>query len=286
MNYERNDYDYTSEIPMPQREKPKNNSGLIAAVSILSSVLVIGIVIVSLFVSGVFSLGDKSQDSAYAPDTSAFNSQAGNLNQESSPTSAGAIETVKPVPVNKYMYVGNCKQSVTLRTGANQNASEIRQVPLADQIYVLEYTNSSFAKVIHNGTEGYIKRDYIVDVRPEIWTYNANDAETQVANSLRAFVSGINTGSTDYVYTYFAGSAVTEEINSHNSIVAVVESEEILSLNCHSVERISASEVTVIRDSVIRVVYKDGSTKDIKEKYRYTLDLSNGMRITKLQNIM
>ncbi len=271
-------FDNTGNIPVQRTEK-KSNTGLIVAVSILSSIVVIGIIFIALFLSGIISFGGDNHD------TTLFNEQSKYSVNQSEPTSADNVEQMKPVPVERYMYVGNCKQSVTLRSGANESYSEIRQVPLADQVYVVEYTNSAYASVIHNGTSGYIKRDYLVNEKPEVWTYNEKDAETQVANALRAFVNGINTGSTDYVYTYFAGNAITEEINSHNTIVSGVESEEILSLNCHSVERISPSEVTVIRDSVIRVVYKDGKVKDIKEKYKYTLDLSNGMRITKIQNV-
>ncbi len=272
-----NDFDNTGNIPA-YREEKKSNTGLIVAVSILSSIVVIGVIFIALFLSGVISFGDGH-------DTTLFNEQSKYMTNHSEPTSADNVEEMKPVPVERYMYVGNCKQSVYLRSGANESYSVIREVPLADQVYVVEYSNSLFAKVIHNGTSGYIKREYIVNEKPEVWTYNEKDAETQVENALRAFVNGINTGSTDYVYTYFAGNAVTEEINSHNSIVSGVESEEILSLDCHSVERISASEVTVIRDSVIRVVYNDGKVKDIKEKYKYTLDLSNGMRITKIQSV-
>lgn len=271
------EFDNTGNIPAYRTDK-KSNTGLVVAVSILSSIVIIGVVFIALFLSGVISFGDGH-------DTTLFNEQSKYMTNQSEPTSANNVEEMKPVPVERYMYVGNCKQSVYLRSGANENYSVIREVPLADQVYVVEYANSLFAKVIHNGTSGYIKRDYLVNEKPEVWTYNERDAETQVENSLRAFVNGINTGSTDYVYTYFAGNAVTEEINSHNSIVSGVESEEILSLDCHSVERISASEVTVIRDSVIRVVYNDGKVKDIKEKYKYTLDLSNGMRITKIQSV-
>lgn len=237
-NYPQNNYVPNNYMPNNYNGKKQGNTGLVVAVSILASVLIIAIVFATLYFTGVISFGGNQTDAW--PDTSGYNDSA--ANPSSSPTSADKIEKVKPVPVEKYMYVGNCKKSVTLRAGASTGAAEIRQVPLADQIYVIEYTNSSFARVVHNGTEGYIMRDYIVTQKPEVWNYNDYDAETQVANSVRAFVNGINTGDTSYVYTYFANSAATQELKSHESIRAVAESEEILSLNCHSVERKSASE--------------------------------------------
>lgn len=65
-----------------------------------------------------------------------------------------------------------------------------------------------------------------------------------------------------------------------------VESEEILSLNCYGGEKISDTAATVIRSSTIRVVYKDGSVKDISEKYKYTVSFSDGkMKITGLEEL-
>lgn len=124
------------------------------------------------------------------------------------------------------------------------------------------------------------------EVKETIWTYDEDDAEDFIENSLYAFVNGINMRSTDYVYTYFSGSEANQEIATHNEIVKVVDSEEILSVDCHSVQRISNSRITVIRDSVIRVYYTDGRVKDIPEKYRYTIDLSSGtMKIVALESV-
>ena len=38
--------------------------------------------------------------------------------------------------------------------------------------------------------------------------------------------------------------------------------------------RVSATQVSVIRDSVIRVLYNDNTVKDITERYKYTVDIS------------
>ncbi len=263
-----------------------NNTGLIVAISIMASVLVMGIIIVILMQTGILSNDNKQNQAVQSVEDTSVSNQNTVQNTpqiESQPSAGNVTETVKPVPVNKTMFVGNCKSSVTLRNAPNVNGAEIRQVPLADEVYVIEYTNSEFAHVTHLGTDGYIGRPYIVEVQPQIWTYSDSDAINQVANSLRAFVNGINTGDTSYIPVYFAGSEADQEYKTNNGIRNTVESEEIISLNCHSVQRISASQVTVIRDSVIRVVYKDGRVKDVSERYKYTLDLSNGMRIIALK---
>lgn len=283
-NEDYNNYDYTQQIPvMKERNTQSSNTGLIVAISILGSIVAIGIILAILFVTGVIS-GKQDDVGGVMPIPPQGNVTEAQTTpaQEAQPTAANATEAAKPVPVGRTMFVGNCKKSVTLRNAPNVNGKEIRQVPLADEVYVIEYTNSEFAHVTHNGTDGYIGRAYIVETQPQIWRYNDSDAIKQVANSVRAFVNGINTGDTSYISTYFAGSEAEQEYKTNNSIRNSVESEELISINCHSVERISASQVTVIRDSVIRVVYKDGSIKDISERYKYTLDLSNGMRIIAL----
>lgn len=124
------------------------------------------------------------------------------------------------------------------------------------------------------------------EVKETIWTYNEYEAEQFIENALYAFVNGINTRSANYIYTYFAGDELQQELASHNEIIKVVDHEELLSVNCHTVERISNSQITVMRDSVIRVYYKDGRIVDIPETYRYTIDLSSGeMKIVEIERM-
>ncbi len=124
------------------------------------------------------------------------------------------------------------------------------------------------------------------EVKETIWTYNEYEAENFIENALYAFVNGINTRSANYIYTYFAGAELQQELAAHNEIIKVVDKEELLSVNCHTVERISNSQITVIRDSVIKVYYKDGRIIDIPETYRYTIELSSGeMKIVEIERM-
>ena len=115
---------------------------------------------------------------------------------------------------------------------------------------------------------------------------DTNAAENFIEGALVSFVNGINTGDTSYIDVYFSSSAADQELKSHKQIRQSVESEEILSLNCYGGEKISDTAATVIRSSTIRVVYKDGSVKDISEKYKYTVSFSDGkMKITGLEEL-
>lgn len=257
----------------PPRNNGGKNTGLIVAVAVLSAVLVIGIVFAILVAADVISFGGKEQtpiQQTQVTDAIGTEEQAHKDEMPAQTTPAAP----QPIPVGATMYVGNCNVSVTLRSAPSTSSSELCQIPLAEEIYVVEYTNDEFARVRYNGTEGYVKRAYIVSVRPQVYSYDSQEAAQLVHNAVVAFVDGVNSNSDAYVSAYYSGSAADEERKSVKSIVEKVISEEIISLNCHSVTRVSATQVSVIRDSVIRVLYKDNTVKDITERYKYTVDIS------------
>lgn len=257
----------------PPRNNGGKNTGLIVAVAVLSAVLVIGIVFAILVAADVISFGGKEQapiQQTQVTDAVGTEEQAHKDETPAQTTPAAP----QPIPVGATMYVGNCNVSVTLRSAPSTSSSELCQIPLAEEIYVVEYTNDEFARVRYNGTEGYVKRAYIVSVRPQVYSYDSQEAAQLVHNAVVAFVDGVNSNSDAYVSAYYSGSAANEERKSVKSIAEKVISEEIISLNCHSVTRVSATQVSVIRDSVIRVLYNDNTVKDISERYKYTVDIS------------
>lgn len=257
----------------PPRNNGGKNTGLIVAVAVLSAVLVIGIVFAILVAADVISFGEKEQtpiQQTQVTDAIGTEEQAHKDETPAQTTPAAP----QPIPVGATMYVGNCNVSVTLRSAPSTSSSELCQIPLAEEIYVVEYTNDEFARVRYNGTEGYVKRAYIVSVRPQVYSYDSQEAAQLVHNAVVAFVDGVNSNSDAYVSAYYSGSAADEERKSVKSIAEKVISEEIISLNCHSVTRVSATQVSVIRDSVIRVLYNDNTVKDITERYKYTVDIS------------
>lgn len=257
----------------PPRNNGGKNTGLIVAVAVLSAVLVIGFVFAILVAADVISFGGKEQtpiQQTQVTDAIGTEEQAHKDETPAQTTPAAP----QPIPVGATMYVGNCNVSVTLRSAPSTSSSELCQIPLAEEIYVVEYTNDEFARVRYNGTEGYVKRAYIVSVRPQVYSYDSQEAAQLVHNAVVAFVDGVNSNSDAYVSAYYSGSAADEERKSVKSIAEKVISEEIISLNCHSVTRVSATQVSVIRDSVIRVLYNDNTVKDITERYKYTVDIS------------
>ena len=266
-NYNPNPYDRNN---MYRR---KSNTGLIVAISVMSVLAAVIIITIILFATNVISPG-KSHNEQDVSTEAQVPAQQENTPPAQQPQTQPQKPAEQSVSVERTMFVGNCNISVTLRTGPAASYPEITQVPLASEIYVIEYTNSDFALVTYNGSRGYIKRNYIVSTRPQVYDYNASAVQNFVHDSILCFVNGVNTGNYDYVSAYFSGSAADQELKSVKSIHDSVSSEEIISLNCHSATRASATQVTVIRDSVIRVTYPDGTVKDVSERYKYTVDIS------------
>ena len=257
--------------------KRKGNTGLIVAISVMSVLAAVIIITIILFATNVISPGRPHSEQAASSEIQEPSQQESTTpaqQPQPQPQPQPQKPAEQPVSVERTMFIGNCNVSVTLRTGPAASYPEITQVPLASEVYVIEYTNSDFALVTYNGSRGYIKRNYIVSSRPQVYDYNASDVQNFVHDSILCFVNGVNTGNYDYVYRYFSGSAADQEMKSVKSIHDSVSSEEVISLNCHSATRASATQVTVIRDSVIRVTYPDGTVKDISERYKYTVDIS------------
>ena len=127
---------------------------------------------------------------------------------------------------------------------------------------------------------------YVINSTPQVWSYDEDDVEDFVEDALEAFVYGINTGNSNYINIYFSGDAAKDELASHKSISAIVQQEILHEVECHSVTRISPSQVTVIRDSLIEVIYNDGTSKNIPERYQYTVDISGkDMKIVGLKSL-
>lgn len=260
-----------------RNNKSGGKTGLIVAVAVLSAIVVIGIVFAILVAADVISFGNK--DSGMTQQTqmteqTAQQEETAKTEEKTAQTTPAVPSEPKPVAVGKTMFIGNCSTSVSLRKTPSTSAADLCQIPLADEIYVVENMNNEFAKVRYNGTEGYVLREYIVPAKPQIYSYDAQAVQRFVSNAVVAFVDGVNSRSTAYVPYYYSGSAAEQESASVESIVKDVISEEIISLNCHSVKRISATQVSVIRDSVIRVLYKSNEVKDLTESYKYTVDIS------------
>lgn len=223
------------------------------------------------------------------------------------PTSAPVTsqnDTQQDNTIKYYMYVANCKQSVTLRSEPDANSSDMMQIPYGSPVGVVDTGANGFYRVSYNGQTGYVSSAYLSNVPPPAKPVQPQPVQPQdnssyaavvspaeveafVDSSLRAFVNGINTGDTTYISWYFTGDEASQERKTHDQIVKSVTNEEIISLNCHSGKILSADKATAVRDSVIRVTYDDGRVKDITEKYLYTVQISGdgSMRITDLEEL-
>ncbi len=147
-----------------------NNTGLIAAISVLSAVVIIGLVVLVLMFTGVLTIGkdDKGSEPTVFPPVAATPAPT----QREVPHVAPQQPTVTPKPENvtvaRNVYVANVDYSIYFRSEPAENdANIICEIPLGTMVGFIENTDSVFAKIKYNGQVGYAKRQYLSDQKPE-----------------------------------------------------------------------------------------------------------------------
>ncbi len=160
-------------------QKPKSNTGLVVAVSILAAVVVIGIAAVILALTGVITFGGKTDTASTA-----------DVQTTEAPTSAptAAVQPQAPAHVennvvSRYVYVVNVKNSIYFRSAPSENDSNIiTEIPLGTQVGFIENVDSVFAKINYNGQIGYAKQQYLADEKPYVSANNTVSYYVYVAN--------------------------------------------------------------------------------------------------------
>ena len=90
-------------------------------------------------------------------------------------------ETAAQTNTTQYItyYVVNCKQSITLRPGADVNSGEICQIPLGAAVSYIESAENGFYKINYNGRNGYALASYLSTTKPSAGTsYTAAPVQT------------------------------------------------------------------------------------------------------------
>ena len=159
-----------------------NKTGLVVALSILSTCLIVVLVLLVLFLTGVISTSPKDDTAAATQQTSTTTAeqapaQAQAQEQEQAPTQAQMpTQTTPPAisgntTVSEYRYVANVKYSIYLRSAPTENDGNIIcEIPLGTQIGYIEATNGVFSKINYNGTIGYSKTEYLSRTKPNLST--------------------------------------------------------------------------------------------------------------------
>ncbi len=132
----------------------KSNTGLIAAISGLSVLLVAVLIFAVLWFSGAIGSSSSSVPA----------SQPMSVPTESQ--SASTDQTPQSQPVT--MYVANVKNSIYFRSAPTEDSSNIIcEIPFGTAVTFLENTDAVFAKISYNGTDGYVKREYLSSTQPQ-----------------------------------------------------------------------------------------------------------------------
>ena len=67
---------------------------------------------------------------------------------------------------NKFYYVSNCEESITLRKAPSTGAEEIMQMPLGAIVQFIESAENGYFKVDYDGVAGYAHSSYLSEEEP------------------------------------------------------------------------------------------------------------------------
>lgn len=142
--------------------KKSSNTGLVIAVAVLGAVIVAAGIFSVLWFSGIINrvIAPKSEDPAA-------------VTQEAQPPVAGVTT----------MYVANVKNSIYFRSSPTEaEANIICEIPLGTPVVFMDNSDAIFAKIIFNGSEGYVKREYLSSSAPQSHSnaQSATDGKTSV----------------------------------------------------------------------------------------------------------
>ena len=147
-------------------QEKRSNTGLIAAISVLSAIIVVGIVFLTLMFTGVLRFGGG--DSAAGITPTAVPAAPTNA---PAPTAAPTAQPAQPENnvISRYVYVANVQNSIYFRSAPAENDSNIiTEIPLGTMVGFIENVDNVFAKINYNGQIGYAKQQYLSSVQPSV----------------------------------------------------------------------------------------------------------------------
>lgn len=159
--------------------KKSGNGGLIALISILSCIIVIGIVVLTLMFTGVISFGGSNQEAASVT-TAAPTPEPAAAVPPAAPAAPPAYQASANTTISSYMYVANVKYSIYFRNAPIENDSNIIcEIPLGTMIGYIEPADGVFSKINYNGSIGYVKTQYLSASSPST-SYSRSNTMTVV----------------------------------------------------------------------------------------------------------
>ena len=152
----------------PPRNSGGKNTGLIIAIAVLSTVLVIVIIFTILIAADVISFGSKEQTPIQQTQvTDAVGTEEQTHKDETPAQTTPAAP--QPISVGAIMYTDYCDEKIAMYKEPSTSSSELLSgIGAGTEIYVVEYTNDEFAKVSYRGKDGYIERKYLVWEKPNL----------------------------------------------------------------------------------------------------------------------
>ena len=192
---------------------------------------------------------------------------------------------VVPEETTVEMFV-DCELEIPMYEEADFDSSIIEEIPAGTSVYVYPEEKNNFTKINYNGIDGYVESKYISVERPYVWEYDENDVKMLVDDALYGFTNAITQKDINLLIKYLDKEALNSAYSIYEDSIKKARREEVLSAEYYDVKRISKTQVTVVRESVIRVYNYSGNVRDVEEKYLTTVEnTGSGMKIIKFENL-
>jgi len=267
-NYTQN---YTPNNNVPNKgKKPKNkkNKVMIVIISILSAVAIAMVCVLAFLVSDMFGKNDEKSEEQQMTDK--------NKDDEKP-----AEDTV----VNDTRYVDS-DTDISLYDGPGTEYMVNVTVPVGEELEITEYTDNGFAKTMYDNWEGYVETEFLSEEKPEMWEYDKTEVGEFVKDVLYGYVDSINEGDFGILSKYLTGEAKEKARSTYETVKKSVDNEEVNSVECYGVERVSKNSVSVVRKSTITIYKKNGEVKEVTEEYLTTVEnTSSGMKVKEFEAI-
>lgn len=124
--------------------------------------------------------------------------------------------------------------------------------------------------------------------RESVAYYYSDTPEDAFTNYVYVLVNAINTGDYSEAHTVMkvGSSLYNEQQKLVNRLHGKGISEEVVKCGIKSSENISSTQVRIVSDEIIKVIYKDGTRKNLSQCYGYICELTGeGWLLTKIEEL-
>ena len=157
---------------------------LIVSFGVIIVGVIIAFVIFQIYMKNKQEMRQQNNDTNHAVNTSEMSQPTKEEEENTTQLVEENTEEIEDTDIVKYMYVDYVSQAIYLREEPTENSSNITTIPLGTEVGFIKKIDSTFAMINYNGKIGYVKLEYLSDLKPdttvkyEMYIANVNESVT------------------------------------------------------------------------------------------------------------